>query len=71
MLAIRDAFHKIYTAIPAADRSKATERERDLICTANCAVWEKDLKTIARCVRRLLTSSERSADYAKIQALLA
>lgn len=71
MLAIRSALHNVYTMIPAADRSKAAERERDLICVANCAVWDGDLKTITRCVRRLLPSAERGSEYAKVAQLLA
>lgn len=70
-LAVRNALGAIYNAIPQADRSKGVERERDLICVANLAVWDGDIKKIHRCVRRLLGSAERGPEYAKVMALLA
>ena len=71
MHAIRNALHTVYTQIPMADRSQIAEWERDLITTANCAVWDGDLKTIHRCVRRLMGSPERKAEYAKVMEVLA
>lgn len=71
MHSIRNALHTVYTLIPMSDRSRLAEWERDLITTANCAVWDGDLKKIHRCIRRLLGSPERRAEYAKVMELVA
>lgn len=69
--AIRNALFQIENSIPKADRSQIAEWERDLIAVANCAVWDGNLKTLHRCLRRLQGSPERRAQYNQVMGLLA
>lgn len=71
MHAIRDALYQIETSIPKVDRSQIAEWERDLIAVACTAVWDGDLKTIHRCVRRLQGSPQRRQQYDQLMELLA
>lgn len=67
-LALRSALFNIETAIPKA-RTQINEWERDLIATANCAIWDGNLRKVVSCLRRLTGSPERGQVYAKTMAL--
>ncbi len=62
--AIRSALYVIETTIPKA-RTQINEWERDLIATANCAIWDADMRKLVSCLRRLQASPERAEAYAK------
>lgn len=65
--AIRNALFTLETAIPKGDRSKATERERDLIAVACVALWDYNTKVVHRALRRLQDASDK---YARVMDLL-
>lgn len=68
---LRNAMYKIETQIPKTDTSKSTERERDLVCVVNCAIWDGELYKITAGLRRLANVPERGAEYARVMDILA
>lgn len=68
---LRNAMFKIESLIPRSDASRATERERDLVCSVNCAIWEGQLYKVSAGLRRLAMTPARGAEYARIMDLLA
>jgi hypothetical protein len=68
---LRNFLYEIEQSIPRADRSRAAERERDLLTIASVAIWDENLPRIHRSLRRLLGSAERGEKYAKALELLA
>jgi hypothetical protein len=68
---LRNAMYKIEILIPRRDASKATERERDLVCVVNCAIWEGQMYKISAGLRRLAMIPDRGAEYARVMELLA
>lgn len=68
--AIRNALFQIEASIPKT-RNQVNEWERDLIATANCAIWDRDTRKVVSCLRRLQASPARRGDYAKVMELIA
>lgn len=69
--ALRNALYDIEVSIPKKDRSRAAERERDLITEASVALWDDDVRKVHRSLRRLLDKGERREKYALVMDLLA
>lgn len=66
---VRNALYSIETTIPKT-KTQLNEWERDLIATANCAIWDDDARKLVSCLRRLQNSTERSQAYGKVLELL-
>lgn len=66
---VANAIYEIYTTIPKT-RTQINEWERDLIATANCAIWDENLRKLVSCLRRLQGSPERKQAYTKVMGLL-
>lgn len=68
---LRSAMYQMEQKIPRSDFSKSAERERDLLATINCAIWDNQMYKIAGCLTRLAQMPERGPEYGKLMELLA
>ncbi len=60
VLTLRSMMHGAEQTIQKSDRSRVAERERDLLATAACALWDLELKKFHSCLKRLTTSPSES-----------